>query len=68
MSTTTTTRVYARAGGGTHDYQIDKVEHLGLSPRRRGNLSHFILYVFVYGSIPAQAGEPQNIESRAVSR
>ena len=50
--------VYPRAGGGTLDVQVAMRRYDGLSPRRRGNRVCLALQLFLFRSIPAQAGEP----------
>ena len=55
------TRVYPRACGGTRlDSAISEAAQ-GLSPRLRGNLGVEGDRVIVMRSIPAPAGEPDNI-------
>ena len=51
-------RVYPRACGGTVLFLGDADQHVGLSPRMRGNLVARQIVTFHVGSIPAHAGEP----------
>ena len=51
--------VYPRVCGGTHQESPIAARFRGLSPRVRGNLSGVSRSVYISGSIPACAGEPQ---------
>ena len=51
-------RVYPRACGGTLVPSNASASKAGLSPRVRGNLGPQVGRDFLYGSIPARAGEP----------
>ena len=53
-------RVHPRAGGATPSRQSDASLSPGPSPRRRGNLQKIGGGNQVFGSIPAQAGQPAN--------
>ena len=64
----TTSRVYPRAGGGTFPASPLVVSSRGLSPRRRGNPPDGLVGAKGLGSIPAQAGEPQQPEPCPVLR
>ena len=56
--TTTMTRVYPRACGGTSvEFQFSD-DPAGLSPRMRGNRVRMTHTLLLSGSIPAHAGEP----------
>ena len=50
--------VYPRACGGTPLRQSPARRLQGLSPRVRGNLHVALVLAFLFGSIPARAGEP----------
>ena len=52
------TQVYPRVCGGTICAPVLALAAMGLSPRVRGNHPHPEVRPFVYGSIPACAGEP----------
>ena len=58
---------YPRAGGGTRGLAGDRRHAVGLSPRRRGNLSNWPNSLRFHGPIPAQAGEPRSRTFFAVS-
>ena len=51
-------RVYPRVCGGTCRYAGQCRQGVGLSPRVRGNLSHYPYLITYHRSIPACAGEP----------
>ena len=51
-------RVYPRVCGGTLAPAERLCAFVGLSPRVRGNLALFLVGGFLFGSIPACAGEP----------
>ena len=51
-------RVYPRASGGTDDLPPLHYQHIGLSPRERGNLDPELDVALPERSIPARAGEP----------
>ncbi len=54
--------VYPRVCGGTRCHQRGLTADKGLSPRVRGNLDRRQLAVAQLGSIPACAGEPDDVE------
>ena len=58
-------KVYPRVCGGTFGKQRYRCLVLGLSPRVRGNLEHNPKFLATQRSIPACAGEPQQISKRA---
>ena len=49
---------YPRACGGTSRLFLYPTQHMGLSPRVRGNLGMNYFQMCDYGTIPARAGEP----------
>ena len=53
--------VYPRVCGGTQTTRGPPHAHMGLSPRVRGNRVVYLLVIGVDGSIPACAGEPEEI-------
>ena len=53
------TMVYPRVCGGTKNWELETNDHVGLSPRVRGNRLCHILRWRRLRSIPACAGEPQ---------
>ena len=53
--------VYPRVCGGTNHTLDLRRDHLGLSPRVRGNHSLLASYTSAAGSIPACAGEPSGV-------
>ena len=57
-STTRRPGVYPRVCGGTGFAMPVTINHIGLSPRVRGNPAGDILHQLLGGSIPACAGEP----------
>ncbi len=61
-------RVYPRACGGTSRCGLRAVRIRGLSPRMRGNPYSHPYTPFLYGSIPAHAGEPQTSLLRKPAR
>ena len=57
-------RVYPRACGGTVGSETTMFSEKGLSPRVRGNLGPQVGRDFLYGSIPARAGEPPKTDGQ----
>ena len=53
-------QVYPRVCGGTERFVSLATSLRGLSPRVRGNRTHFLLVALKIGSIPARAGEPRS--------
>ena len=56
--------VYPRVCGGTASLSACEVSSSGLSPRVRGNQNLDLLWIGVYWSIPACAGEPPRVKNR----